>query len=99
MANRDWWNDERLCSIRERGRDLSRDLHFCGLNIQQAMKYTEPPDDEMAESVMEEQAEVYSQLAALTREHVALRRQVRAEYDAAVAAVAESRAHDDRVQP
>lgn len=82
MANRDWWYDERLRPVRERGLDLTRDLHFCGLNIQQAVKYTDPPNDEMAEEVMEEQAEVYAQLAANTREHLTLRRQIRAEYAA-----------------
>jgi len=77
MADRSWWYDERLRVIREAGMALDQRLNMAALNLRQAVKYSEPPDDMMAEECMQEMAEIYAALALNQMQHVTLRRAIR----------------------
>jgi hypothetical protein len=82
MATRgDWWYDERLRPVRDRGLAISGKLHMAELNLAQATKYADGPvDEDDADDLILEIAQWHEALAANGREHVALRQQVRAEY-------------------
>ncbi len=77
-----WQNDDRLRAVRDQIGDLGMKLHMAELNLKQATRYTDPPDEVAADRFLLEQADCHDRIGLAQRELVRLRRVVRAEYAA-----------------
>lgn len=75
-----WQNDKRLRAVRERIMGHEREIQIAAMNLKEAVRYTDPPDEDAADAELAIMAGHHAAIAREQRELIRLRRLVRREY-------------------